>query len=290
MFHFLLSFSLTRLKGPLSLCWSGQHSQRLEEALCGPREARASWEQVRAACAFSAAHLRAREMLVSPRSPGALSSHLRRILENCFSPLSDPFVREGPSSSMCCALSVFKGYIARFFYRELGQNWVGHLCVGERPLNSRHSSRLRRVFSRLFWSWLEGFLRNYRSVSSPYRLWLLSSPGGGCVFFVLCVQWDLPSWFLRLWTTLRVSRWEDRGSRAVGLIGWLRYFKRSGALLLWVSQGHIGITWGHVEIWDFSATLACSIKVLRGSFGYYRLRTTSRGYVGLKFFLSSLKK
>lgn len=42
MFHFLLSFSLTRLKGPLSLCWSGHHSQRPEEALLGPREARAS--------------------------------------------------------------------------------------------------------------------------------------------------------------------------------------------------------------------------------------------------------
>lgn len=80
-----------------------------------------------AACGISAAHLRALEMLFSPRSPGAPSSHLRRILENCFSPLSDPFVREGPSSSMCWALSVFKGYIARFFYRELGQNWTS-LC------------------------------------------------------------------------------------------------------------------------------------------------------------------
>lgn len=62
------------------------------------------------------------EMLVSPRSPGTPSFHLRRILENCFFPLSDPFVREGPTSSMCWALSVFQGYIARFFYRELGQN------------------------------------------------------------------------------------------------------------------------------------------------------------------------
>ena len=46
MFHFLLSFSLTRLKGPLSLCWGGQPSQRPEEALRGPREARAGREQV----------------------------------------------------------------------------------------------------------------------------------------------------------------------------------------------------------------------------------------------------
>ena len=123
MFHFLLSFSLTRLKGPLSLCWSGQPSQRPEEALRGPREARAGREQVGAACGIPASHLRARRLRVRPRSPGAPSSHLRRILENWFFfPLSDPFVREGPSSSTCRALSVFKGYIARFFYRELGQN------------------------------------------------------------------------------------------------------------------------------------------------------------------------
>ena len=169
------------------------------------------------------------EVRVRPRSPGAPSSHLRRILENWFFfPLSDPFVREGPSSSTCRALSVFKGYIARFFYRELGQNWVGHLCVGERPLNSRHSSRLSRVFSRLFWSRFEGFLRNYRSISSPDRLRLFSSPGWVRFLRTLGAVrppiWFLSAFFRRLWTTLCVSRWEDRGSRA--------WINRVAALLL----------------------------------------------------------
>lgn len=72
------------------------------------------------------AHLRTPEMLVSPRSLGAeICAPSSAEFEGTFFfffALSDPFVRKAPSFSTCWVLSVFKGYIVRFFYRELSQN------------------------------------------------------------------------------------------------------------------------------------------------------------------------